>query len=349
MSRLTRVQNWSAITLTETDTFAAALALMSRGGYQLALVCRSDGRLAGMVTDSDIRKALLKGVMLEHSVTAVMNAAPLVVSPELGDAEAHQLMLINHFFHLPIVDADGHLVGLHVAEQLRVTTVRSETLVIMAGGRGKRLMPLTETVPKPMLHVKGKPMLEHILEHAKLDGFREIVLSVNYLSHVIKDYFRNGSSFGLNIRYIEEERPLGTAGSLSCLPSDCCRAPIVVTNADLMTTVSYSDMLNYVSSNAVDGLMGVRRQEWQNPFGVIHSKGNQLVGIEEKPMISQHINAGVYVLTRPLLDIIEKDAFLDMPDLFAKGLNLKKSLHVYPLHEDWVDIGRPEDYAKLSS
>ena len=346
MSHPTRVQNWSAITLTESDTFAAALALMSRGGYQLALVCRSDGRLAGMVTDSDIRKALLKGVTLEHSVTAVMNAAPLVVSQELGEAEAHQLMLMNHFFHLPIVDADGHLVGLHVAEQLCVSTVRSETLVIMAGGRGKRLMPLTETVPKPMLHVKGKPMLEHILDHAKLDGFREIVLSVNYLSHVIKDYFRDGSSFGLNIRYIEEDRPLGTAGSLSCLPSDCCSGPIVVTNADLMTTVSYSDMLNYVSSNAVDGLMGVRLQEWQNPFGVIHSKGNQLVGIEEKPMITQHINAGVYVLSPSVLDMIEKDTFLDMPDLFAKGLNCKKNLHVYPLHEEWVDIGRIDEYRK---
>lgn len=346
MSHPTRVQNWSAITLTETDTFAAALALMSRGGYQLALVCRSDGRLAGMVTDSDIRKALLKGVTLEHSVTAVMNAAPLVVSPELGEAEAHQLMLMNHFFHLPIVDADGHLVGLHVAEQLRVTTVRSETLVIMAGGRGKRLMPLTETVPKPMLHVKGKPMLEHILEHAKEDGFRNIVLSVNYLSHVIKDYFLDGSSLGLNIRYVEEEKPLGTAGSLSYLPKDCCQDPIIVTNADLMTTVSYADMLDYVSTYAVEGLMGVRRQEWQNPFGVIHSQGNQLVRIEEKPVVSQYINAGVYVLTPSILSLIKQDVFFDMTDLFAAGLKAQKKLHVYPLHEDWADIGQLDDYYK---
>lgn len=348
MAPHTRVQNWEAITLREADSFAAALELMNRGGYQLALVRRADGRLAGMVTDSDIRKALLRGITLEQPVAAVMNASPLVVSPELGEAEAHQLMLLNHFFHLPVVDASGQLVGLHVAEQLRSAHIRSETLVIMAGGRGKRLMPLTETIPKPMLVVKGKPMLEHILEHAKNDGFKNIVISVNYLSCAIKNYFRDGSSLGLNIKYVDEEKPLGTAGSLAYLPKDCRSDLVVVTNADLITSVSYADMLDYASSHAVDGLMGVKRQEWQNPFGVIHSQGNQLVSIEEKPVVSQYINAGVYILSSSMLDLVQEDVYRDMTDLFTSALKSSKHLHVYPLHEDWADIGQLDDYYKLA-
>ena len=181
MAHRTLVHDWELITLTETDSFSSALELMNRGGYQLALVRRNDGRLAGMVTDSDIRKALLRGISLEKPVTKVMNASPLVVSPDLGEAEANQIMLLNHFFHLPVVNANGKLVGLHVADQLRSREPRSETLVIMAGGRGKRLMPLTADTPKPMLPVNGRPILDHILERVKMEGFRKIVISVNYL------------------------------------------------------------------------------------------------------------------------------------------------------------------------
>ena len=197
-----------------------------------------------------------------------MNASPLVVSPDLGEAEANQIMLLNHFFHLPVVNANGKLVGLHVADQLRSREPRSETLVIMAGGRGKRLMPLTADTPKPMLPVNGRPILDHILERVKMEGFRKIVISVNYLSHVITEHFGDGSSHGVEITYLHEGKALGTAGALSALPKSHLNEHIVVTNADLITNLSYSDMLNQGRAEEIDGLMAVRVQEWQSPFGL---------------------------------------------------------------------------------
>ena len=344
MASHTRVQNWAAITLREADSFAAALELMNRGGYQLALVRRADGRLAGMVTDSDIRKALLRGITLEQPVAAVMNASPLVVSPQLGEAEAHQLMLLNHFFHLPVVDASGQLVGLHVAEQLRSPEQRSETLVIMAGGRGQRLMPLTATIPKPMLPLQGRPILEHIIERAKLEGFRQVVISVNYLAETITSHFGDGSSHGLQIDYLQELKPLGTAGALAALPAAFRAEPVVVTNGDVITDVAYGDLLSQARRDSVDGLMAVRLQEWQNPFGVVRSEGNRLLGMEEKPVYRHQVNAGMYVLGPAMLEILEPDAYCDMPDLFSRGLEQGLNLQVFPLHESWLDIGRPVDY-----
>jgi len=344
MAHHTRVQHWEAITLTEADSFSAALELMNRGGYQLALVRRADGRLAGMVTDSDVRKALLRGITLEQPVAAVMNGSPLVVSPELGEAEAHQLMLLNHFFHLPVVDANGQLAGLHVAEQLHSPEQRTEPLVIMAGGRGNRLMPLTASIPKPMLPLQGRPILEHIIERAKLEGFREIVISVNYLADVITDHFGDGSSHGVAIHYLHERKPLGTAGALAALPARLRQEPVVVTNADVITDLAYGDLLTQMRREMADGLMAVRLHEWQNPFGVVCTEGNQLLGLEEKPVYRHQVNAGIYVLAPALLDLLQSETYCDMPELFGRGLKAGFNLQVYPLHESWVDIGRPDDY-----
>lgn len=340
----TRVHDWASITLGESDSFAAALDLMNRGGYQLALVRRPDGRLAGMVTDSDIRRALLRGIGLEQPVTALMNATPLVVSPELGEAEAHQLMLLNHFFHLPVVDAAGQLVGLHVAEQLRSPEPRSETLVIMAGGRGQRLMPLTASLPKPMLPLQGRPILEHIIERAKREGFAQVVISVNYLAEIITAHFGDGAAHGVAIQYLHEHQPLGTAGALAALPAALRAEPVVVTNADVITDVSYGDLLAQARRDSADGLMAVRLHEWQNPFGVVRSEGTRLLGLEEKPVYRHQVNAGMYVLAPALLDLLEPGAYCDMPDLFGRGLEQGLRLQVFPLHESWLDIGRPADY-----
>lgn len=344
MAPHTRVNNWEAITLGPSDTFAVALELMGSGGYQLVLVRRADGRLAGMVTDSDVRKALLKGIKVHEPVTAVMNTSPLVVSPELREIEAHQLMLLNHFFHLPVVDSSGQLVGLHVAEQLRSPEQRAETLVIMAGGRGQRLMPLTATIPKPMLPLQGRPILEHIIQRAKSEGFRNVVISVNYLADVIIDYFGDGSLHGVAIQYLRESQPLGTAGALSSLPKSLRKQPVVVTNADLVTDASYSDLLNHAKLEDADGVMAVRLHEWQCPFGVVFSKDNHLIGLEEKPVYRNQVNAGMYVIAPPLLDLLEPMVYCDMPDLFSLGIDRGLNLQVFPLHESWLDIGRPDDY-----
>jgi len=348
MAPQTRVHNWFEITLSETASFASALELMNLGGYQLALVRRADGRLAGMVTDSDIRKALLRGITLEQSVTEVMNASPLVVSPELGDAAAHQLMLLNHFFHLPVVDSTGQLVGLHVAEQFRSSDQKSEALVIMAGGRGIRLMPLTATTPKPMLPLHGRPILEHIIEQAVSEGFQKIFISVNYLADQIISYFGDGSAYGVNICYLKEDQPLGTAGSLAALPDDIRENPVVVINADVITSVAYGDLISQLRNESANALMAVRMQAWQNPFGVVYTEGNRLLGLEEKPVCRYQVNTGIYVLDSAMLNLLQPNVYCDMPDLFRWGLDHGLNLQVFPLHETWQDIGNPADYEKAN-
>ena len=348
MTSRTRIFDCSSLVVKRTDSFSSALGVMSRGGYQLGLVVDDNGKLVGMVTDSDVRKALLRGVELNDQVAEVMNRSPLAVSPELGDAEANKIMIINHFFHLPIVNEDGKIIGLHVIEQLKTPEDITETIFIMAGGKGKRLMPLTETLPKPMLKVDGKPILQHVIEKAADEGFRNFQISVNYLSHTITDYFGDGSEFGVKINYIKEDVPLGTAGSLSLLPKEARETFVVVTNADVITDVSFTDMLIQARQDLVHGLMAVRLQEWQNPFGVVHSEGNRMVDLEEKPVYRNQINAGIYVVSPELISLLKSNEYCDMTDLFRLGLKNNMNLNVFPMHESWIDVGRPDDYKKIS-
>ncbi|KZR61078.1 nucleotidyltransferase family protein [Prochlorococcus sp. MIT 1306] len=340
----TRINDWHKITVSESDSFNSSLQVINKGGYQLALVRGDDGKLAGMVTDSDIRKALLNGVNLDSPIRKVMNTSPLIVSPNLDDNEAINLMQLNHFFHLPIVDALGMLVGVHVSPTLCTSEQRSETFVIMAGGRGKRLMPLTANVPKPMLPLQGRPILEHIINRAKYDGFSNIVISVNYLSDVITNYFGNGSNLDVKIDYIHEGKPLGTAGSLASLPDHTRSNHVVVTNADVITNVSFGDLVLQAKRDDSDGVIAVRSHEIQNPFGVVRSKGNILTGLEEKPIYRNQVNAGMYVIGPKLLELLNTNSYCDMPDLFGFGLEKGLNLQVFPLHENWIDIGRPSDY-----
>ena len=188
-----------------------ALNIIEESGYQIAVVADANGVLKGIVTDSDIRKGLLRGISLSDKITLVMNTEPTVVNAEFDIYNANALMKLNHFFHLPIVDEQGRIVGLHVADNLQRIEDREECVVIMAGGKGKRLLPLTENVPKPMLPIQGMPMLEHIIMKLQREGFRDVRLSINYLGNMIKEHFGNGNKFGVEIRYLEENTPLGTA------------------------------------------------------------------------------------------------------------------------------------------
>ena len=209
-------------------------------------------------------------------------------------------------------------------------------------------MPLTRNCPKPMLPVNGRPILHHILETVKSDGFVNIAISVNYLAEQITSHFGNGKDLGLSITYIRESHPLGTAGCLANLASRDPQSFIVVINGDVITNVSLSDMLAYAKSNSLDGLMAVRTNEWQNPFGVVHVDGPKLVGLQEKPIYRHQVNAGIYVLSPKMLSLLRDEEYCDMTDLFERAISSDLTLHVYPLHETWIDIGRPSDYHSIN-
>jgi NDP-sugar pyrophosphorylase family protein len=215
-------------------------------------------------------------------------------------------------------------------------------MVVMAGGQGTRLRPHTENCPKPLLPVSGKPMLEHIVERARADGFHRFVFAVHYLGHMIEDYFGNGERWQVNIEYLREESPLGTAGALALLPSRP-DAPFVVTNGDVMTDIRYSELLDFHSRHEATATMAVRLHEWQHPFGVVRSNGVDIIGIDEKPIARSHINAGIYVLDPTALDRLTAGERCDMPALFLRLKESAERTIIYPMHEPWLDVGRPED------
>ena len=300
------------------------------------------GVLEGTLSDGDIRRGLLKGLDLNSPIASIIRHNPLVVPSELGRELVMQLMVANKIQQIPVVDEQQHVVGLHLWDEITTPPTRSNLMVIMAGGMGTRLLPHTKNCPKPLLPVTGKPMLEHIIDRAKLEGFNHFVLAIHYLGHMIEEHFGNGERLGVQIDYLREETPLGTAGALGLL-NQLPNAPFVVTNGDVITDIHYGELLDFHTRHAATATMAVRLHEWQHPFGVVQTQGIEIVGFEEKPIARSHINAGVYVLNPAALSVLTADAHCDMPTLFERLQAKAQCTVAYPMHEPWLDVGRPDD------
>jgi dTDP-glucose pyrophosphorylase len=334
---------WRKALLPVGSTLQQAIGNLTDSGLQIVLVVAPDGSLAGTITDGDIRRGLLRGLDLGSELSAVCKKDPLIVPSELGRDAVLHLMRANGFNAIPVVDAARRVVGLHMLNELLAPRRRPNVMVIMAGGKGTRLMPHTQDCPKPLLPVNGKPMLEHIIERARGEGFGHFVLAVHYLGHMIEEYFGDGSRWNVEIRYLHERSPLGTAGAISLLDPPPA-APFLVTNGDVLTDVRYGELLDFHVRNAAAGTMAVRQHEWQHPFGVVRTRGVEIVGFEEKPITRSHINAGIYVLEPETLDALNADEACDMPTLFTRLQERGSRTIVYPMHEPWLDVGRPVDY-----
>jgi dTDP-glucose pyrophosphorylase len=341
MQKLTK--QWQRALLMCTDTIQAAIHNLDQVAIKIVLVIDEDGKLEGTISDGDIRRGLLRGLTMDSPLTTVVHRNPFVVPPQMPRGSIEQLMVANKIQQIPVVDEHRKVVGLHVWDQIASPQALSNVMVIMAGGKGTRLRPHTEGCPKPLLPVNGKPMLEHIIDRAKTEGFSHFVISLHYLGHMIEEYFEDGSRFGVRIDYLREESPLGTAGALSLLsprPSE----PIVVTNGDVLTDIHYDEVLDFHLRQKAVATMAVRVHEWQHPFGVVQTEGIDIVGFEEKPVARSHINAGVYALDPSSLDELDKNSPCDMPTLFRRLQTKELRTVAYPMHEPWLDVGRPSDY-----
>jgi len=334
---------WRTALLPGAATLQQAIRNLNESALQIALVVAQDGSLLGTVTDGDIRRGLLRGLNLSSPVDSIIHRDPLVVPPQLGRDMVLQLMKVNKVHQLPIVDSCRVVLGLHLWDELMTPQQRPNIVVIMAGGQGNRLRPHTENCPKPLLPVAGKPMLEHIIERAKAEGFEQFVLAIHYLGHMIEEYFEDGSRWHVNIEYLREQSPLGTAGAVGLLASRP-DAPFVVTNGDVLTDIRYGELLDFHCRHGAAATMAVRVHEWQHPFGVVHTQGVDIVGFEEKPVARSHINAGIYVLEPAAFDALGAGEHCDMPALFERLQQRTLRTIVYPMHEPWLDVGRPDDY-----
>lgn len=337
-------QEWRTTLVPLGSTIQQAIYSLEASSMQIVLAVSEGNRLAGTLTDGDIRRAFLKGLKLESVIDDVIHRNPLAVPPEISRDLVLQLMQINKIHQLPIVDQEGTVVGLHVWDDIVAPKVIENMMLIMAGGKGTRLRPHTENCPKPMLEVGGKPMLQHIIEKAAADGFQNFVISLHYLGHMVEEHFGDGSKYGVRIDYLREKEPLGTAGCMSLLPA-IPELPFIVTNGDVLTDIHYNEFLDFHNRHEASATMAVRQHEIQNQFGVVRTKGIEIEGFEEKPVYRSHVNAGIYVLDPCALKYLKHQQHCDMPTLFERIKQNAGRTIVYPMHEPWLDVGRPTDLA----
>jgi NDP-sugar pyrophosphorylase family protein len=245
---------------------------------------------------------------------------------------------------IPILDEGGRVCGLAVQHELLQEIELPVTGVIMAGGYGTRLMPLTEHVPKPMLPVNGRPLLEHTLAKLHRSGIRSVNVATHHLSASIMEHFKDGSDFGVELEYFEETEPLGTAGGLAKMTAGT--DPLLVINGDVLTSVDVRAMLDFHREHHALLTVGVRQYDIEVPFGVVDTSGVRVTGIQEKPVLRHFINAGIYMVDRPVCRLVPEGKRFDMTDLIAAVLNSGGNVISFPVREYWIDIGRIEQYRK---
>ncbi|TGN07998.1 nucleotidyltransferase family protein [Leptospira ilyithenensis] len=339
------MEQWKNNVITSNGKLVEAIQKIDASGIQLVLVVNESGYLEGVLTDGDIRRAILKGKTLDIPVAEVMNRKPRTVLENTSREEILSIMRRYMMHHLPVLNAGGKVVKLVTLDELIGAVGIPNWVVLMAGGLGKRLRPLTDDIPKPLLSVGGKPILQSILESFSEQGFRKFFISVNYKADMIRNYFGNGEKLGIDIEYLHEEKSLGTAGALSLLPHKP-EQPLIVMNADLLTRTNFDAMLKFHNEHKSVGTMAVREYDLQVPYGVVNVEEYKIKGIEEKPIHKFFVNAGIYVLAPEVLDFIKPDTFFDMPTLFENLLAVDHPVSAYPLREYWLDVGRLEEFER---
>jgi len=316
---------------------------IDRGALAIALVVDEDGRLLGTVTDGDIRRALLRSARLSDPVGPITNRDFLAVGPATPRSDVLDLMRAHTLSQVPIVDSDGMLVGIHLLREIVGATVRPNWAVVMAGGRGERLRPLTDTLPKPMVAVAGRPILERIILHLVGFGVRRIFIAVHYMADVIEQHFGDGSAHGCRIQYLRETQPLGTAGALGLLP-EAPELPLLVLNGDLLTQFDVGALLAAHAASNAAATVAVNQHHYTVPFGVVDTDAaGRVRSLQEKPTAGWLVNAGIYVLQPHVLGRVRPGEQATMPALLVDCVERGETVASYHLVEDWIDVGLPNE------
>ncbi len=327
------------------------MARIDQNGQGIALVVDPDRHLLGTVTDGDVRRAVLSGIDLNISVQLLLERrpplpypSPLVASVDTPTADLLRLMNQYGLRHIPLVDGSRRVVDIALLGDLVKEYELPLRAVVMAGGYGTRLRPLTDEVPKPMLPIGGRPLLERIIEQLRGAGIHRVNLTTHYKADVIARHFGDGHEFGVEIRYVEESQPLGTAGALSLI--EASEEPLLVVNGDILTSVDFRTMLAFHREQRADMTVGVWTHEWQVSYGVVHLEGVAVTGIAEKPMMRHFINAGIYLLNPDVCRYIPADQPYDMPALITHLISDGRRVVGFPVREYWMDIGQAADYQR---
>ncbi len=332
--------------ISPTASILDAMKKIDSSAIATAVVCENR-KVMGVLTDGDIRRALVTGATLSDSIETIYTRHFISVKPGALRVDVLEMMQARVIKQIPIVDENGELKGIHTMHSILGHSTKPNWAVIMAGGKGTRLHPITENVPKPMVPVAGRPILERIVLHLVGSGIRKIFLSINYLSHVIEDHFQDGSQFGCKIEYLREKEALGTGGALSLLP-EIPTDPVLVMNGDLIVQADFNRMLHFHNAGKYYATMALRPYTHEIAFGCARTEGDRLVQLEEKPVLSKLVNAGIYILSPEAIEKVPENTFYPITQLFETALEENQCCGAYVMEEDWLDIGQPHQLRKAN-
>lgn len=339
------ITNLEGLYVSPNDSLRTAIETIGINRNKFVLVLDEQDKLLGSITDGDIRRALLAGFNLDSFSKEIMNRNPVFVQEKTHDSRILEIMSETGIRHMPVISSEMRVVGLITFDEMLIPERISTPVILMAGGKGQRLYPLTKDVPKPMLPVGNTPILGIILEKIRSQGFHDVRISVNYLREIIMDYVGDGQEFGLKVSYLHEDQPLGTAGALASVKHSLNESFIVM-NSDLLTQVDLRDLLRFHKLNSAHATIGVREHVVQIPFGVVDVEGTSVVSLSEKPLHRSLVSAGIYALEPDSISSLNINEYCDMPTLLGNLMEHNKNVSAYTIHESWLDVGRPEDLNK---
>lgn len=344
------MEKWELLILKKTDTVKDAINVLNLEALGIVMVSDEDNHLLGTVTDGDVRRALIHNQTMNTPLVDVMHTNPIYA---FGDGERVEIMAMmqeNNILQLPILDKKERIIGIETLQGLLKRNRNDNPVILMAGGFGRRLRPLTHDTPKPLLNIGGKPILETILNQFIDCGFYNFFISVHYKADMVQDYFGDGGKWGVNIQYMIEEYPLGTAGALGLFPADMVNQPVILMNGDLLTKVNFENLLSFHQEHEKPAAtMCVREYDFQVPYGVIKAEGHRVCNIIEKPTHKFFVNAGIYVINPIIFNDVNGDEYLDMTDLLKTKIQAGHNVNMFPIHEYWLDIGRMEEFEQGQS
>ena len=336
--------DWRKALLGQEALISEAVRVLEETSLRIVLIVDGEKRLVGTVTDGDIRRGLMGHSEMTDPAVSVMNKRPITALITQSRESILALMRQYDILQVPVVDSNGLVVQVELLQKLTNLEILHNPVVLMAGGVGSRLYPLTADMPKPMLKVGGKPILESIVEQLIESGFLNLYISICYKGEIVRDYFGDGSAWGANIQYLEESEPLGTAGALGLLPDDDNDYPILLVNGDILTKVDFRHLLDFHKEQGGHITLCVREYDFQVPYGVVEVSGQKVAGLKEKPIHKFFVNAGIYAIDKSVISDYRKPIAIDMPDLINDQLKHSNLVNVFPIHEYWLDIGLMEQY-----
>ncbi len=334
------IKNWKKSLIPESSSLSMAIKAISSNQSKVAVIINRNKNVLGLLTDGDIRRAILNEKNLKTKALSVATKNPLVIPNKINLEKIKQILDTNDLFQLPVVDEKNRIVNIVTSTTLSLKKkINKSPFLIMCGGFGKRLLPLTKTLPKPLIKIGNERILDKILFNIKKYNFNQTYISVHYLSNKIIDYVKNGKKWNLKVSYINEKKPLGTAGCLYYL-KDKIKLPLIITNGDIITSLNFEEMLIAHNKNKSDITVALQSYKINIPFAVVETEELLIKGIIEKPTMTKKINAGIYIINPKIINkLIKKPVYLDMPDLIKLAIKNKKKVTAFPIHEDWEDIG----------